>query len=65
MLGMRLADGVDIELVRRFLGPEMERELAGLAGEGLIGPQTGGRISLTANGYLLYDSIVGLLLGES
>ena len=65
MLGMRLADGVDIELVRRFLGPEMERELAGLAGEGLIGPQTGGRIRLTDNGYLLYDSIVALLLGES
>lgn len=65
MLAMRLKEGLsDAETLRRFGHPipeEMKREAAELSRTGLLDFE-GGRISLTAKGFLLSNQIIARLI---
>jgi len=61
MLGLRLAEGIEPELVERFLGVQTGETIQALSREGLLHSTLAGRLALSDKGFLLYDSIVELL----
>lgn len=58
MLGLRLAEGVDRELIRSFHGQQTGRILEGLVESGLVRSAVDSRVVLTDKGFLLHDSVV-------
>ncbi len=61
MLGLRLDSGVPLALLEQLHGAEAAGKLEKLVREGLA-VVAGGRVCLTSEGFLLYDSIAGRLL---
>ncbi|MFH1069887.1 MAG: radical SAM family heme chaperone HemW [Candidatus Glassbacteria bacterium] len=62
MLGLRLDTGLTGSELDEFAGESVTAALGELEAEGLVRVgKVGGRVSLTAEGFLLYDSVVGRL----
>ena len=64
ILGLRLDCGVSLALLEQLHGAKASAKLEGLVREGLA-IIDGGRVCLTSEGFLLYDSIAGQLLPAS
>jgi len=63
LLGLRLAGGVDRDLVRSFNGHHTGEILAELIESGLVRSAENGRVALTDKGFLLHDTIIERLTG--
>ncbi len=61
ILGLRLHSGVELKLLEQLHGAAVATKLELLADKGLASIRDG-QVSLTAKGFLLYDSIAGQLL---
>jgi putative oxygen-independent coproporphyrinogen III oxidase len=65
MLGLRQISGVEIALLEKFRSDRLSRILAELREQGLGAFKDRGRFCLTEQGWLVYDSIVERLVGQS
>ena len=67
MLGLRLSDGIDINVIARTTGvvfpPAFQALCDRLEKEGLL-TRRDARISLTRKGFLLSNQIIGALISE-